>query len=218
LGKHEVSKNISSTVTQPVNNIAFTEVSTDKSINIPLSYGKDALAALQINPFWLYFYWDFSNQTANLIETLGNKGKDLILRVYDVTFIIFNSRNANKVWEFPIGKISDKSFYVNVNSPNASYLGEIGYFDDENEFVPVLRSNLVHTQPNNFSFKNEEKWIDLQKGTQYFEESQDIRNPENSLKRKSFSSLDLEAFKEHKFQVMSGGGSFFPLPPKNNEK
>ncbi len=137
-------------------------VSSSSSAELPASYFRDTLQGLPVNPSWLSFYWDFSKQMSALIDRLTRDNKPTVLRVYDVTFLIFNGSNAHRVWEYPInGK--EKKHYVQVTSPAASYLAEIGYYNDAGVFVPLLRSNLVNTPAGSLSNRQEEKWIDLRK-------------------------------------------------------
>ena len=137
-------------------------VSSSSTVDLPSSYDKDTLQGLPVNPSWLSFYWDFSKQTDGLVDRFARENRPLLLRVYDVTFLIFNGSNAHRTWEYRInGK--EKKYYVQVALPAASYLAEIGYYNDTGVFVPLLRSNLVNTPAASLSNRQEERWIDLRK-------------------------------------------------------
>src|SRR6056297_2671579 len=157
---------------------------------LPKTYKRDKLVALPVNPLWIHIYWDFSDQTAELINRLKVEGKAIYLRIYDVTYIEFNGDNAHQVWEYDISSDEEKKYYANVNNPNSSYLSEIGYINEKGEFVTVLRSNLVKTPPNAFSTKKEEKWLDLSSGYKFSKPAQGI------LSKPTFKAI--------------GGSSFFP--------
>ncbi|MFW6262690.1 MAG: DUF4912 domain-containing protein [Thermotogota bacterium] len=172
---------------------------------LPKSYKRDKLVALPVNPLWIHIYWDFSNQTDELITRLRDKGKTVHLRIYDVTYIDFNGENAHQIWENDISTDSERKFYANVNNPNASYLTEIGYINENGEFVTILRSNLVKTPPNTFSSKKEEKWLDLSSGYKFSKSAQGILS-KPTLKAVGGSSFFPHEFNKH--AITSGGGSF----------
>ncbi|HOZ11437.1 MAG TPA: DUF4912 domain-containing protein [Thermotogota bacterium] len=137
-------------------------VSSSSYVDLPSSYYRDTLQGLPVNPSWLSFYWDFSKQMSALVDRLSRENQPVMLRVYDVTFLIFNGSNAHRIWEYRInGK--EKKYYVQVASPAASYLAEIGYYNEAGVFVPLLRSNLVKTPASSLSNRQEERWIDLAK-------------------------------------------------------
>ncbi|HRW92833.1 MAG TPA: DUF4912 domain-containing protein [Thermotogota bacterium] len=186
-----------------------------REISLPSSYKKDTLVGLPINPNWVFFYWDFAPQTVNLLEALEKQDRQMVLRVYDVTYIIFDRNNAHRVWEYPVQN-GMKKFYVNVQMPNASYLAEIGYYDDARQFIPVLRSNLVRTPPNQFSEKKEERWVDLNSGEKLSLLSKGIlTNPQ--VKNIGLSSMDIEHLEHFRQSITSGGGSWFSKPEKKRK-
>jgi hypothetical protein len=182
---------------------------------LPDTYKKDKLVALPVNPLWIHIYWDFSEQTLSLVEKLKAGEKKLLLRIYDVTFIEFDGQNAHQLWEYVIPFKGEKKFYANVNNPNATYISEIGYINENGEFVTILRSNLVRTPPNSFATKKEEKWLDLSSGYE-FSKPAGVVLAKPKLKAIGGSSLLPKEFDQ--FTLTSGGGSFFRMNPNNNNK
>ncbi|HOO32331.1 MAG TPA: DUF4912 domain-containing protein [Thermotogota bacterium] len=181
---------------------------------LPKTYGKDKLVALPVNPLWIHIYWDFSEQTTALIRKLEIKGEKLLLRIYDVTYIEFNGHNAHQLWEYVIPFNGERKFYANVNNPNASYIGEIGYINENGEFVTLLRSNLVRTPPNTFAVKNEEKWLDLSSNYEFSKPAIGVL-ARPKLKAVGSSSMVPKDFGQ--FTITSGGGSFLSLNEKGFE-
>ena len=181
--------------------------------DLPKSYNTDKLVGLPVNPSWVHFYWDYSDQTLELIKRLEKRGQSLLLRIYDITFIDFDGTNAHQVWEYDIGNGKTKKYYANVNSPNATYISEIGYLNDDGEFITILRSNSVHTPPNAFSQKKEERWLDLSSGYRFSEPAKGIL-AKPVLKGVGKSSFFPHEFKERR--ITSGGGSFFSMMRKGN--
>lgn len=182
------------------------EIIPEKIPDLKQTYGKDKIVALPVNPEWIYFYWDFSNQTKNLLEEINEKKLKSVLRVYDVTYIIFNRNNAHKSWDYELNT-DTRNYYINVPFADASYIAEIGYIDEKGEFIPVLRSNSVHTPPRNFSSRTEERWLELDSGYKFSQASEGILTNADT-KKIGISSLDYENLKEKNVNIKSGGGSF----------
>jgi hypothetical protein len=182
---------------------------------LPKTYKRDKLVALPVNPLWIHIYWDFSEQTAELLNSLKDRGKVIYLRIYDVTYIEFNGENAHQIWEYEISSDGERKYYANVNNPNASYLTEIGYINEKGEFVTVLRSNLVKTPPNAFSDKKEEKWLDLSSGYKFTKPAQGILS-KPTLKAVGGSSFFPQEFRKH--AITSGGGSFLNFMSGSTQK
>lgn len=152
----EESERVSSTP------IPFTTLSVSiPHIELPKTYNKDKLVLMPVNPRLAFVYWDLSENTRNLLSQKVREGK-AIIRLYDVSFVSFNGKNAHRTFEYRLDEntLNAKNFYFNVPSPKAVYLSEMGYLEGE-VFVSVLRSNLVRTPSDSPSSSSRERWIDL---------------------------------------------------------
>lgn len=65
-----------------------------------------------------------------------------VLRIYDVTKILLNGKNAHRLYEIAI-PYHQGYWYVKALMDNHCYLAELGCKLDENEFFPLFRSNMV---------------------------------------------------------------------------
>jgi uncharacterized protein len=70
----------------------------------------------------------------------------IILRLYDVTDIYFNGSNAHSSYEFQLMK-DTSNWTIKGIKLGRSYLTEIGYKVNQNQYFPILRSNAVHNLP-----------------------------------------------------------------------
>lgn len=172
-------------------------------IDLPKTYKKDKLVGLEVNTNWLHFYWDFSEKTKERLE----KHSPIVLRIYDVTYIDFNGTNAHRTFEKELSLNASK-YYVFVPQPNADYLAEIGYKED-NKFVPLLRSNLVSTPPSSPNFAQMELWMDL-RTHQKFSEISSKRLAVRIERLTGVSSMPTPSGGN------SGGGSFFWISGRRN--
>lgn len=103
----------------------------------PAEYGEDRITLMTVNPWKLFAYWEVKENTLSKI-----KGT-LVLRVYDVTGIYFDGKNANLVFDVPVyGRIGDS--YIGVG-PDKAFIVDIGAVSKAGDFVAIARSNQAST-------------------------------------------------------------------------
>jgi len=126
----------------------------DRENGLPQSYGSDRLVLLSVNPNLVYVYWDLSSETLSKLSAQ----KEVLLRLYDVTYIVFDGTNAHRIFEAGVHLSMTRNYYFHVPMANADYLAELG-FKAEGKFVPVLRSNVARTPSNTPSTSVRQRWI-----------------------------------------------------------
>ena len=98
------------------------------------------------NPFTLFAYWHLSERKRSLIrlhfgEDWRNLG--LSLRLYEITGLSFDGSVARDMRELPLG---DADFcYLQDLRPGRVYVADLGVSPAGHMFLPLLRSNAVHT-------------------------------------------------------------------------
>jgi len=113
---------------------------------LPSGYNKDCLIAMPRDPYWLFFYWDFAEQTWQKIAEYKNHV--CLLKI---------SSEGTEITSVPVS-ISAKSWYVNANSPGLSLTAHLG-FETDNGFLPILTSNTVCMPRDSISSKTDELWL-----------------------------------------------------------
>ncbi|RJQ42148.1 MAG: DUF4912 domain-containing protein [Nitrospiraceae bacterium] len=104
---------------------------------LPVEYGEDRITLMTVDPWKLFAYWEVKENTLSKV-----KGT-LVLRVYDVTGIYFDGKNANLVFDVPVfGRIGDS--YIGVG-PDKAFVVDIGAVSKAGEFVAMARSNQAST-------------------------------------------------------------------------
>lgn len=128
---------------------------------LPRQYGKDKIVLQVRDPWWLYAYWELTPQT---IQRLKDELKGrfhrarFLLRVYDISHIIFNGNNAHRFFDIYINDYAD-NWYIDTNGPGRSWCVDLGLLLADGSFITVLRSNTVHTPLDGPSWIIDEEWM-----------------------------------------------------------
>ncbi|MFA4993277.1 MAG: DUF4912 domain-containing protein [Candidatus Omnitrophota bacterium] len=128
---------------------------------LPSCYGKDKIILQVRDVRWLHTYWELGSQA---IEELKNKlGDDFyrakkILRVYDVTNIVFNGSNANSFFDIQYNDFAN-SWYIDTAGPGRCWCVDLGLMLTDGRFITILRSNVVQTPLDGPSWITDEEWM-----------------------------------------------------------
>jgi len=137
------------------------ESSAVRPQELPSFYDQDKIILQVRDPRWLHTYWELRDQT---IQGLKNKfGDDFyrakrVLRVYDVTNILFNGFNANRFFDIQINDFAN-SWYVDTAGPGRVWCVDLGLMLADGRFITILRSNLVRTPLDGPSWVTDEEWM-----------------------------------------------------------
>lgn len=129
---------------------------------LPHAYGVDRLALMARDPNWLYAYWEITATKQD--EFLRNYGPGAwssthpVLRVYDVTGVDFNGRNAKRYIDIHVSESID-NWHIDVGEPDRSFCVDLGRMFPDGRFVTLLRSNIVTTPRASLSDCLDEEWM-----------------------------------------------------------
>lgn len=129
--------------------------------DLPAGYGKDKIVLQARDPWWLHAYWEIAAQTLDrLKEQLGNAffSAKRILRVYDVSFIIFDGKNAHRFFDIHMTPETN-NWYIDTAGPGRSWCVDLGLLLNDNRFITILRSNTVSTPLDGPSWITDEEWM-----------------------------------------------------------
>jgi uncharacterized protein len=128
---------------------------------LPSSYDQDRLILQVRDPRWVHSYWELRGQTIDGLKSrLGDdfyRAKK-VLRVYDVTNIMFNGSNANSFFDIQINDYAN-SWYIDTAGPGRSWCVDLGLMLANGKFITILRSNVVQTPLDGPSGITDEEWM-----------------------------------------------------------
>jgi hypothetical protein len=131
-------------------------ITSRKEIKIEQSKESDFyLVAQLVSNHKLVINWKMAawqkGLTASYFDNINQE--IIILRLYDVTDIYFNGSNAHFSYEFQLSK-ETTNWSIKGIKLGRSYLTEIGYKVNHNQYFPILRSNVVFNLPNGLEQKD----------------------------------------------------------------
>lgn len=143
---------------------AMQKISGERQFELPQGYGDNKIVLMVRDPYWLHAYWEMPAWKMDELRSLMGhesfaKAKKM-LRVYDVTDIIFTGMNANKSYDIDLSSDA-RNWYLNPGEPNRSYCVDIGYMDPYGKFYVVARSNIVTSPRDSMSDVIDEEWMTI---------------------------------------------------------
>lgn len=133
-----------------------------KTFRFPPGYGDNKIVLLVRDPWWIFAYWevrkDREDDIARKISDSGDERERSILRVYDVTGVNFNGHNANAYFDIELKDLVS-NWYINVSSPDRSWVVDIGVLTKKGAFYLLARSNMVHTPRFGMSEQLDAEWM-----------------------------------------------------------
>ncbi|MGO4268420.1 DUF4912 domain-containing protein [Paenibacillus sp. TAF58] len=109
---------------------------------------RDTLHLLVQSPTVLFAYWQLSGRKKNMVlEHFDTDWQALqpTLRFYHVTDLPIDSHQAHNVSELHLPQ--GESCFLSGFHPGQSYFADLGIMNEQGQFLPLLRSNLIQTPP-----------------------------------------------------------------------
>ena len=142
-------------------NHAMPIVNNTREFRFPTGYGDNKIVILARDPWWIFSYWeirkDKEDDIVRKIESSGDSVQKTVLRVYDITDVNFNGKNAHTYFDIDLRGLAT-TWYINVNQPDRSWVVEIGIVSRKGDFHALARSNTIKTPRFGMSDKMDTEW------------------------------------------------------------
>jgi len=129
--------------------------------DLPCGYGQDKIVLQVRDPWWLHTYWEVTHVTYQRLQDRlrdAFRSAKRVLRVYDISHIIFNGTNAHRFFDIEVGCDSN-NWYIDAAGPGRSWCVDFGLRLPNGEFITIVRSNTVHTPIEGPSWITDEEWM-----------------------------------------------------------
>lgn len=129
---------------------------------LPDEYGETTLVLMVRDPEWIYAYWEVSDATREELNLPRNgQVKRQLLRVYKVTGRSWPEEPAHYFFDVEINADA-RSWYISLPEANEHWCAELGFIDESDNYITVVRSNPVHTPRNSISPEIDSEWMTVQ--------------------------------------------------------
>ncbi len=118
----------------------------------PIKDGESTVVLTNRTPKWAYASWNISEAQKTELQHQG--GKQLALRLYDVTDIDLSYETPKLVQQYECDQTTNDRF-VAIPTSDRNYMAEIGYITDEERWLLLARSTTIRV----FSRSEQEFWF-----------------------------------------------------------
>ncbi|MCL6571986.1 MAG: DUF4912 domain-containing protein [Bacillus sp. (in: Bacteria)] len=111
---------------------------------IPL---RGELTAKLVTPRKLLLFWEASELPKKITELYFNVRFEklvTVVRIYDVTALLFNGKNAHHFYEITV-PYQHGHWFIKGLDANRNYVAELGVLFSKENFFPLFRSNCIQT-------------------------------------------------------------------------
>lgn len=129
---------------------------------LPSGYGQDKMVLQVRDPWWVHAYWEITNSTWERLRrefpTELSGGFKKVLRVYDISNIIFTGDNAHHFFDIEVAPETN-NWYIDTQGDGRSWCVDFGLLPKTGKFITVVRSNTVITPIAGPSWITDEEWM-----------------------------------------------------------
>jgi hypothetical protein len=129
--------------------------------DLPAGYDASSLTLIARDPYCIFAYWEISPTSIEAVKNVAGSQFDratYVIRMYDVTLIDFNGKNANHWFDIDVGPHA-RNWYIYLWCGNVSYCADLGIRMPGGRFFPLVRSNSVSTPRASPSRRSEQIWM-----------------------------------------------------------
>ena len=112
--------------------------------DLPNEYRKSRIVLMPRDPEWAYAYWNIPNELKEELRRQG--GRQLALRIYDVTDINLDYQSLHSIQEYSCDELANE-WYIPISVSDRNYIVEIGYRCADGHWLVLARSEPVHIPP-----------------------------------------------------------------------
>jgi len=129
---------------------------------LPSGYAQDRIVLQVRDPWWIHAYWEITeSRWEGLRQGFPTElacGFKKILRVYDISHIIFTGDNAHHFFDIEITPEAN-NWHIDTRGPGRSWCVDLGLLLKDGRFITIVRSNTVATPLDGPSWITDEEWM-----------------------------------------------------------
>lgn len=126
--------------------------------SLPKSYRVDRIVLMARDPFVVHAYWEALPERLEREKAWFGWDSKLCLRIYDITGVKFDGRNALGYFDQEVFERSG-NWYFDLGRPSHSFCADLGLLSPTGRFLTLARSNFVTTPRDGVSDVIDEEWL-----------------------------------------------------------
>jgi hypothetical protein len=126
--------------------------------DLPYGYGEEKIALMVRDPYLVHAYWEVTPARIEREKAWFGWNSKLAVRIYDVTGINFDGRNALGYFDQEVFERLG-SWYFDVGRPSHSFIADVGLLSPEGKFLTLARSNHISMPRDGVSDVLDEEWM-----------------------------------------------------------
>jgi hypothetical protein len=125
---------------------------------LPLGYSEEKIVLMTRDPYVAHAYWEVPSARIEREKAWLGWNSRLCIRIYDVTGIQFDGRNALGYYDQEVYERTG-SWYFDLGRPTHSFCADLGLLSPEGKFLTLARSNYVTMPRDGVSDVVDEEWM-----------------------------------------------------------
>jgi hypothetical protein len=121
-------------------------------------YGEERIVLMTRDPFVAYAYWEVAPARIERERAWFGWDAKLCIRIYDITGIQFDGRNAIGYYDQEISE-QIGGWYFDFGRPSHSFCADLGLITPEGRFLTFVRSNYVTMPRDGVSDVTDDEWM-----------------------------------------------------------
>ena len=126
--------------------------------DLPHGYGEEKITLMTRDPFVAYAYWEVAPARIERERAWLRLDAKLCVRIYDITGIPFDGRNAIGYYDQEITEHIG-SWYFDFGRPSHSFCADLGLITPKGKFLTLVRSNYITMPREGVSDATDDKWM-----------------------------------------------------------
>jgi len=125
---------------------------------LPPAYGEEKIAIMARDPYIAHAYWEMTPARIEREKAWFGWDSRLCVRIYDVTGVQFNGRNALGYYDQEVYERIG-NWYFDLGRPTHSFCADIGLRSPEGKFLTLARSNYITMPRDGVTDVIDEEWM-----------------------------------------------------------
>jgi uncharacterized protein len=126
--------------------------------DLPRGYGEEKVVLMTRDPYVAYAYWEVAPARIERERAWFGWDARLCIRIYDVTGVQFDGRNAIGYYDQEISE-QIGGWYFDFGRPSHSFCADVGLISPEGKFLTLIRSNYITMPRDGVSSVADDEWM-----------------------------------------------------------